>query len=628
MSNRSEAIHGAGRFDVAPRDADDDRDAVALRSQSDSSSALTKSWSGHRQPQRLGNYEIVARLGQGGMGKVYKAWHRNLKRHFALKTLRTDVAATSEAINRFYREMEAIGRINHLNVVHATDAGPIDGVDCLVMEYLEGVDLGSLLRQTASVPLEVACELVAQAAQGLEAITGFGLVHRDIKPSNLFLTTTGQLKILDLGLARLGVDDEYTRRGEVYGTADYIAPEVALGLGEYDSKADVYSLGCTFYKLLAGVAPFESAEYDSFASKLQAHTSATPPSLNDRIPAVPREILALLDRMLAKKPADRPTAADVVTQLEAFTSSNARSQLARLAIEHALVVEHLEGEHFSSTPIGKSLVPTKPDVPWVSRVVQRRPWGGGVAVGLAFLLPLLAVAMWWSVGREDPAPASSAAADRGPRLRSLPVGNSHAAIPLRVKDSPLTILEWTGRDRVSSWEISDDFNSLEIQTDAIGMIALDSMGGGEHTFSVDVERIDWKSGLWGIFYAYQTAEQGRLIRYERIACVANTKGNYNLSRALVRIDRESPITKQSFLGKAVVDLDRRRNQIELRFNDQQLIEVLFNGVAQPSLIGSTDPPPDPGEGMIGVYCSIAAASFFTPKLDGAMLQLHQPGTTP
>ena len=255
-------------------------------------------------PPLLGDYEIVEELGRGGMGVVYKARHRRLKKLVALKVLRADWAANREALERFTREIEALGRLHHANLVSATDAREDAGFCFLVMEYVEGQNLAALIRRCGPLPPADACEIARQAALGLEHSHRQGLVHRDIKPSNIMLATDGTIKILDMGLARLqdslAPGEGLTSSGQVVGTPDYVAPEQARGEAQIDIRTDIYSLGCTLYYLLAGEPPFGPPEHASFAAKVAAHLHEPFPSISTIRGDVPRPLQGVLERMVAK----------------------------------------------------------------------------------------------------------------------------------------------------------------------------------------------------------------------------------------------------------------------------------------------------------------------------------------
>ncbi|HEY4759018.1 MAG TPA: serine/threonine-protein kinase, partial [Thermoguttaceae bacterium] len=270
----------------------------------------------------FGEYQILEELGQGGMGAVYKALHTKLDRVVAIKILSRTRAGDSRAIARFEREMKAVGRFDHLHIVRAYDAREISGAPVLVMEFVEGMDLGRLVQRLGPLPIADACELVRQAALGLQYVHERGMVHRDIKPSNLMLTPQGIVKILDLGLARFHFDqpeEEMTNSGQAMGTADYMAPEQASDSHAVDIRADIYSLGCTLYKLLAGCAPFEGSQYKGTFDKMTAHVQQTIPPIENLLPQIPVELAAIIEKMLAKDPADRfSQPADVVEAIMPF----------------------------------------------------------------------------------------------------------------------------------------------------------------------------------------------------------------------------------------------------------------------------------------------------------------------
>jgi serine/threonine protein kinase len=292
----------------------------------------------------LGPYLILERLGEGGAGLVFKARHQKLQRIVALKVLRKELLSDPDVLGRFYREIQIVSRLDHPNIVHAYDAGPITPVASpsapgspsghfLAMEYVEGTDLGRLIKQGGPLPVEQACAYIRQAALGLQHAHEAGLVHRDIKPHNLILSLReGLVKVADLGLARLpraanteatavvsGIRGTGTLTPEeavMLGTADYMAPQQALDFHSADIRADIYSLGCTFYFLLTGQAPFAGG---TMAQKLIKHQQADPPPLEHFRPDVPRKVAAALRKMLTKSPERRyQTPAEVAAALEPF----------------------------------------------------------------------------------------------------------------------------------------------------------------------------------------------------------------------------------------------------------------------------------------------------------------------
>jgi serine/threonine protein kinase len=276
-------------------------------------------------PSRLGEYEVLEKLGEGGMGAVYKARHTRLDRMAALKVLPKERTVSPDAVARFEREMKAVGRLSHANIVQAHDARDIEGTTVLVMEYVEGKDLSLLVQEAGALPIADACELLRQAALGLQYAHEHGLVHRDIKPSNLMLTHEGRVKILDLGLALLRTEqtggEEITAAGQVMGTADYLAPEQVTDSHQVDIRADIYSLGCTLYKLLSGRAPFGHLAARGAMAKMLAHVQEPPLPIRSLRADVPEALAAVLGRMLAKAPAERfATPGEVAEALAPFTA--------------------------------------------------------------------------------------------------------------------------------------------------------------------------------------------------------------------------------------------------------------------------------------------------------------------
>jgi hypothetical protein len=275
---------------------------------------------------RLGECRIEELLGWGGMGDVYLAEHEVLGRQVAVKVLPARLANDPEAVQRFRKSVQILARLNpHPHIAAALHASTHEDHLYLVMEYVPGTDLKTLVRQSGPLPVDQAYALIRQAAVGLDYAHQQGIVHRDIKPANLMLTSDGTIKILDLGLARLmtpNVADgelSQTDPGAVVGTLDYMAPEQARNARNADARSDLYSLGCTFYYLLTGQPPFED---HSHLEKVVAHATVAPPNIQQLRPEVPSSVAAIVHKLLAKRPEERySSACTLIETLDAATGA-------------------------------------------------------------------------------------------------------------------------------------------------------------------------------------------------------------------------------------------------------------------------------------------------------------------
>lgn len=278
----------------------------------------------------IGRYVLLDEIGEGGMGQVFKARHQRLDRIVAVKLIRPDLLSSPTAIRRFHQEAKAAARLSHPNIVLVHDADEVNGRHFLVMEYVEGSDLSRLMKAGAYLPHAQVCDYLRQVALGLQHAFGRGLVHRDIKPANLLVTgAPAIIKIADMGLARLrGADHEnpdstLTLDGGLMGTPDYMAPEQAENPHAADIRADLYSLGCTFYHVLTGQVPFSGG---TVLQKIDRHRKETPRPPQQIRPEIPSELAAVINRLMAKRPEDRyQTPAEVAQVLSPPQSLAANS---------------------------------------------------------------------------------------------------------------------------------------------------------------------------------------------------------------------------------------------------------------------------------------------------------------
>jgi serine/threonine protein kinase len=275
----------------------------------------------------MGNYVILDKLGEGGMGQVYKARHRRMDRIVALKVLPSEAMKQPNAVQRFQQEVKAAAQLTHPNIVTAYDADEAGGVHFLVMEHVEGNDLASLGDETAKIPVGTAVDYIVQAARGLEYAHGKNIIHRDIKPSNLLLDSEGTVKVLDMGLARFNEKAEaedvteaegLTQSGQVMGTLDYMSPEQAQSTKTADEKSDIYSLGCTLFYLLTGKPVYEG---ETLVAKIIAHRDEPIPYLREVRSDVPKLLDETFRKMVAKSPRLRyESMSRVIAVLEKFAT--------------------------------------------------------------------------------------------------------------------------------------------------------------------------------------------------------------------------------------------------------------------------------------------------------------------
>lgn len=267
-------------------------------------------------PPRLGQYELLDKLGQGGMGAVYKARHKALGRTVAVKILPTDRMDEAHAVDRFRREMLALARFEHPNIVRVYDAGEHEGTHYLAMEYVDGCDLATYVKRNGPATIDQAIDFILQAAHGLAAAHAEGIIHRDVKPANLLVDARGAVKILDLGLARFenAGSDGITDSDAVMGTVDYMSPEQSADTKHADASSDIYSLGCTLWYLLTGSRVYEG---DTAVKRIMKHREAPVPSLSSRRNDAPWGLDQTLRKMLAKKPGERHLSMEqVIAELE------------------------------------------------------------------------------------------------------------------------------------------------------------------------------------------------------------------------------------------------------------------------------------------------------------------------
>ncbi len=261
----------------------------------------------------LGKYKLLNHIGTGGMGSVYLAEHQVMRHRVAIKLLPNHLAAQTSYLERFHQEARAAAALVHPNIIRAFDVDQHESFHYLVMEFVDGADLQAVVSRSGPLPYETAALYTRQAARGLAYAHRMGLIHRDIKPANLLVDKEGQIKILDMGLARFSDESQgsltmaYDQK--MIGTVDYLAPEQALDSHKVDGRADIYSLGCTLYFMLSGDSPFPQG---TIPQRLMQHQSAEPADIRKLRPDAPRALIDICSKMMAKSLTDRYQSGDEV----------------------------------------------------------------------------------------------------------------------------------------------------------------------------------------------------------------------------------------------------------------------------------------------------------------------------
>jgi serine/threonine-protein kinase len=283
----------------------------------------------------LGQYRILEQIGRGGMGRVYKAEHRTMRRIVALKVLTAELLQTERAIELFLHEVRAVSQLVHPNIVTAFDANEVGGRYYLVLEFVDGPNLDQLVRKQGPLSVGLACDYIRQTANGLQCAHLLGMVHRDIKPANILVQkhglsgddSPGLVKVGDFGLARVAHPAAgdgpratiMTKDNMVMGTPDYLSPEQSRSLRKTDIRSDLYSLGCTFYFLLTGSVPYPGG---SQLDKLIRHSTEKPRPISEFRADVPAAVSAIVEKLMARHPEQRyQTPAELAEALRPFAVS-------------------------------------------------------------------------------------------------------------------------------------------------------------------------------------------------------------------------------------------------------------------------------------------------------------------
>jgi eukaryotic-like serine/threonine-protein kinase len=246
--------------------------------------------------QRIGGHEILGKLGEGGLGVVYKARQLSMGRIVALKLLHEKWANDDEFRKRFLVEARLVGRLSHQNLIQVFDVGRYKNTLYYAMEFVDGETVEDMIERDGKIPLPEAIEIMFQIARALQYLHSKGIVHRDVKPGNVMVTRGGVAKLGDFGFVKSSLDSVLSTEGEVLGTPDYISPEAAMGEKDLDFRSDLYSLGATLYHVLSGRPPFGG----SGSSVMEAHIKESAPPLRSLRPDLPEQAVQLVQRLMEK----------------------------------------------------------------------------------------------------------------------------------------------------------------------------------------------------------------------------------------------------------------------------------------------------------------------------------------
>jgi serine/threonine protein kinase len=569
-------------------------------------------------PFLLGQYQVVEKIGRGGMGAVYRALHPLLKKELAVKILPPEATADERAVARFRREMEAIGRLDDPHIVRATDAGEAGGIHFLVMELVDGIDLTRLVRYCSPLPVADACDLVRQAALGLQCAHEHGLVHRDIKPSNLVLSRKGVVKVLDLGLALLSRVEtgspEMTANGQVMGTADYMAPEQWEASHDVDIRADIYSLGCTLYTLLVGKPPFSGGEYATPMRKMTAHAKAPVPLAAVNREDVPESLKLLLARLAAKSPDDRPaTPAAAALALEPFARGADLAALAERALSQASPGQPAPPDR-PTLPESDRLLTASPEVPLAVTPTAHPPASarrkrGAVAIAAGVVLVTVTAAVaalgLWLWGHKPPPPKPGGWQNlltAAPKERFWP-------------PSDIARLDFDPRKEV-----------LWIDHPTRALIPLGTTDARSYKLQIGFRQALWVGGF-GVYFGGRRGDAPFVFRLQMVELLSpprNGPQSFRLERGIGLIRQEKPNDEPGLRTQGTASWplkeppDTAEQILELLVKPDGLAAVRWNGEPCPALV-TAHPAQQAGQegigcqGEFGICCLGSSVKITTAR---------------
>ncbi|MDR3633474.1 MAG: protein kinase [Isosphaeraceae bacterium] len=428
---------------------------------------------------RIGSYRVTEQLGSGGMSSVFRAVHDETGHEVAVKVLPRSLAKNPALLQRFLREANTAEALEHPNIVSIFDRGVDKGRHYLVLEFVPGGDLHDRVKNQGPLPIPEAIRVVKEVASGLSYAASLGLIHRDVKPANILVSPTGQVKIIDLGLALQAEseDERVTRDGTTVGTVDYMSPEQARDSRATSEKSDMYSLGCTLYYLLTGSAPFAGGD---LADKLARHCTQAAPDPRKLRPEVSASLASLTRKSMAKRPENRfESYAQLIAALDAVAARGAGG-VEQGEVLDALIVDDDDDDDLmssASTPTLDALVvdDSEPELP--VRKTGRPPSTRGKATPAA-AAPVDLLSMADLAALDDDAPAAKPA--RPPRPAAAPVEPVHALLDEGLEEHVAAL---PGRSARSSFQFGDASSKTLIKRSiAIGVTVILLVIGAHQLF--------------------------------------------------------------------------------------------------------------------------------------------------
>jgi serine/threonine protein kinase len=566
-------------------------------------------------PATIRDYRLGKKIGQGGMGIVFEAEHIHLRKKLAIKILSPDRVPNQRFVKRFQREMTVIGKLDHPNIVRATDAGVDNQYHYLVMEYIDGLSLSQLVHQQGMQPVEKACQIIYQAAQGLQHAWEHSLVHRDIKPNNLMLTKSNETKVLDLGLALFYEEDDesISLQGQIMGTADYMAPEQWESSHTVDIRADIYSLGCTLYFLLAGFAP-----YKSFSKKMRAHLNEPFPSIREIRQDVPEELGKIIEKMTAKTACNRfATPNELIQAIQPFTYQLTKTSIVfrenhipvdenkttQTAIVYASNTQNTDRNGRDST---QSLLPS---VATEKRRKSKLTWFGPAGILLTGIV-IAAILIPKPKPTQTPIIYGQGAYESGMWHEGL------AQTPLEFR--------WGNRNQIWKWNFDKSTRILTTNIERIGVLSVGEVNHSTYVFRAQLQQFAW-TGNFGIFIGGKIDQEREETTFTRIELffepdskVWYLKLGSCLMRRIKEYDHYQYIEESDYSIAPIRSiLPQRPCILEVHISPGGIESISWDGHYYPELLKSHRLP-QTYTGELGIFCRNAAieatsAQIYTPK---------------